>query len=176
MKTLVTALSLSFVVSALAHSASAASYKTSFQIPNVGVRCDDAHMSRFEGREVSLAVEDTADVLALAKTDDGSQIVTEIRGLNAVESGQECKSLRPSPKVLTGVRELYVSAMKSDDKCNAYIVDAVTLKLGRGNPVLFGKTAYPVIGDDFSVWSKEICLLTEKDFEAAIAQVISRRK
>lgn len=167
----------SFLVLSVATSqAQAANYKTTFAMNNPGVHCENENMSRFTGREVSIYGETFDHALLTARTADRSIIHTEIRGLVTVESGKSCDSLEPSPSVLSGSREMYISRMEDNGKCNAYIVDEIFLNIGEGNPTLFGKTAYPVIGDDFSVWSADICKLTEKDFNKAIQKRVNGQR
>jgi hypothetical protein len=162
-----------FLVIALSFAqAQAANYKTTFQINNPGVTCEDENMSRFNGRHVSIAP-DFSQISSSARTADGSVIQTEVRGVSATEwSPASCATLQPVPNVLSGKREIYIVRMEDQGKCNVHMIDEIYVNIGAGNPTLYGKTAYPVVGDDFSKWSAEMCRLTEDDFKKAIQRVV----
>ena len=130
------------VLSAFISNAQAAEYKTEFRLANPGVLCQNEDMSRFTGREVLLKTDDIAKELLNAQTADGSTIRTEIRDVITVEGNKRCNTLRKSPKVLSGTRSMYVTHMKSSGACVAYIIEEITVNIGRGNAPLYGKTAY----------------------------------
>jgi hypothetical protein len=153
--------------------AQAAEYKTTFALTNPGVKCDNVDMSRFNGREISLNVDDLSKIGSMSATADGSVIRTEIRDLVTADQSHRCEELKAVPSVLKGTREIYISKMEDAGKCNAYVVEEISVNLGKGNPSISGKTAYPIFaGEDFSAWSKEICNYTELDFNNAIARIV----